>query len=157
MQEPDEVAIERAEVSAYLALCQLHDWGESDEVLDAARRHLRSHLQPEEGTDPVDGDPRPDSSARPWVEFAAQPRDVQDRRVLEAVGAHRMTSMQITDAMKAESPDCFVGSGLRKQLDCLVAAGELAREPWKEGPCRYRWFRRVSDMAELEQAFEAAG
>ena len=92
----------------------------------------------------------------PWIRFDAQPRDVQDRLVLEAVGAHHRTSMQINEAMKAQSPDCFVGGDLRRRLDRLVAAGELDREPWNEGRCRYRWFRRVPDaIADLEAALEA--
>jgi hypothetical protein len=94
---------------------------------------------------------------RPLDNFEDAPRDVQDRIVLEAVGGHRRTSRQINDAIDRESPDCrCYGLATRKVLDRLLAAGELDREPWREGPCRYRWFRRVpDDLAELERAFEA--
>jgi hypothetical protein len=91
----------------------------------------------------------------PWNVFDRAPRDVQDRLVLEAVGGHRRTTTQVDAALSRLSPDCF-SAATRKVLDRLVAAGELCREPWTDGPCRYRWFRRVPDgLAELEHAFEA--
>lgn len=94
---------------------------------------------------------------RPFDNFEGAPRDVQDRIVLEAVGGHRRTSMQINAAMARESPDCRPSGATRKVLDRLVAAGELDREPWREGPCRYRWFRRLPDsIVELEQALAEA-
>jgi hypothetical protein len=156
-----DLAEQRQVWIAYIALCELKelvedDLGDERDELSAARRHLRSLLKPEETSGASDAHDGWSAAHQPFDNFAAAPRDLQDRLVLEAIGDHRRTSMQIHDAMQAESPDCRVSGDLRKRLDRLVAAGELDREPWKEGPCRYRWFRRVPDMAELEQAFEAA-
>jgi hypothetical protein len=150
---PSNDPAEHANVIAYLALCDIRDIElEEPEELRRARQYLHGQLQPAAALDPEP------SWRQPFDDFEAAPRDLQDRIVLEAVGAHRRTSIQINDVIAKESPGCrCCGDETRKVLDRLVAAGELDREPWKEGPCRYRWFRRVAlDLADLERAFEAA-
>ena len=153
---PDDPA-ERATVIAYLSLCEIRDLelGDEPEELRAARLLLWERVRPEEQGQEAPS-PRVDLTWRaPFDNFEAAPRDVQDRIVLEAIGGHRKTSIQINDATARESPGCrSCGAATRKVLDRLVAVGELDREPCREGPCRWRWFRQTPGMvADLENAF----
>ncbi|HEX4305307.1 MAG TPA: hypothetical protein VHZ54_04670 [Solirubrobacterales bacterium] len=153
---PSNDPAERANAIAYLALCEIRDL-EPDaepEELRQARRHLHARLQPQAEAPP----PQAENWRQPFDDFLAAPQDVQDRIVLEAVSGRRRTSVQVNEAIEKQSPHCRChGSETRKVLDRLVAAGALDREPWADGPCRYRWFRRVPDELDaFEQAFEAA-
>jgi hypothetical protein len=85
-----------------------------------------------------------DEGCQPWRAFEAQPRDVQDRLVLEALGRSRFTNTQIRDSMVKLSPRCYgIHDSLRDAVKRLFEAGEIEREEGRWGPCRYRYVRRV--------------
>jgi bacterioferritin-associated ferredoxin len=85
----------------------------------------------------------------PFDSFDRLPRDVQDRLILEAVGGHHRTTMEITDALEVQSPDCrSCGNQTRAVVARLFATGDLGRSSGQWGPCRYRYFRCVSKSAQ---------
>ena len=115
---PSNDPAERANAIAYLALCEIRDieLDEEPEELRQARHYLCAQFRSDVALDPA-------PSSQPFDDFEAAPRDVQDRIVLEAVGAHRRTSMQINDAIAQDSPGCrCCGDETRKVLDRLVVA-----------------------------------